>query len=83
MLPIEQNPRINQRVVRELTVLGVTLVAQEDAATVVAQFPTPVHLDESGRIFKQLDRLGVKGYDQKSLKIRTVEGVVNVSMALL
>ena len=83
MLPIEENPRINQRVVRELTVLGVTLVAQEDAATVVAQFPTPVHLDESGRIFKQLDRLGVNSYDKKSLKIRTVEGVVNVSMALL
>ena len=83
MLPIEENPRINQRVVRELTGLGVTLVAQEDAATVVAQFPAPVHLDESGRIFKKLDRLGVNGYDQKSLKIRTVEGVVNVSMALL
>lgn len=83
MLPIEENPRINQRVARDLTGLGVTLVALEDATQVVAQFPTPVHLDESGRIFKKLDRLGAKGYDKKSLKIRTMEGVVNVSMTLL
>jgi hypothetical protein len=82
MLFIEDNPRIDQKVFHALTKLGVTLVAQEDDARVVAQFPTPVHLDESGHIFKELNRLGVNGYDQQSLQLRTVEGVVNVSMAL-
>ena len=83
MPAIEENPRIDQRVVGKLTKLGVTLVPQEEEPRVVARLPEPLYLKESGRIFKELSRLGVNGYDKRSLQIRTVGGVVNVSMSLL
>lgn len=82
MLAIAENPRIDQKVADKLFSLGVTLVPQEAEQQVVAQMPEPLYLDDSGKIFKQLDRLGLRGYDKRSLHITTLEGVVHVSFAL-
>lgn len=82
MIAIAENPRINQQVAAKLARLGVTLVPQEEEQRVVAQLPEPLYLDQSGTIFRELNRLGLKGYDKGSLHIGTVEGVVNVSFAL-
>jgi hypothetical protein len=82
MLAIEQNPRIKQTVATKLKRLGVSLVATDDERTIKAEISSPVYLDDSGRIFKELSRLGINGYDQKSLHIDTVEGVINVSFTL-
>lgn len=82
MSALANNPHVNQKIAGQLAKLGITLESQTSALEILATLPAGIYLDESARIFKLLSRLGEKGYDQKSLHIRTVEETIEVTFSL-